>query len=151
MRIGELAHATDTTTRALRYYEEQGLLRPDRSANGYRSYGDGAVRVVENIRLLLAAGLTTDDLRLMDGCLRDELTGDHACADATPKIELFEQRLSLLQQRINDLADVRDQLLDRLTDLRRIQPDSAALPEPATQPRSAAARRCPSATARPRR
>ncbi|UNO43412.1 MerR family transcriptional regulator [Streptomyces sp. MST-110588] len=119
MRIGELAHATGTTTRALRYYEEQGLLRPDRSTNGYRSYGQGAVRVVENIRLLLAAGLTTDDLRLLDGCLRDELTGTHACADPTPKIEVFEQRLSLLQQRINDLVAVRDQLLDRLCDLRR--------------------------------
>ncbi|MFE6689107.1 MerR family transcriptional regulator [Streptomyces sp. NPDC057743] len=118
MRIGELARTTGTTTRALRYYEEQGLLRPDRSTNGYRSYGEGAVRVVANIRLLLAAGLTTDDLRLLDGCLRDELTGSHACADPNPKIEVFEQRLALLQSRIDELAAVRDQLLDRLSDLR---------------------------------
>ncbi|WP_030665315.1 MerR family transcriptional regulator [Streptomyces rimosus] len=119
MRIGELARATGTTTRALRYYEEQGLLRPGRSANGYRSYGDGAVRAVANIRLLLASGLTTDDLRLIDGCLRDELIGDHACADPAPKIEVFEQRLALLQQRINDLSAVRDRLLDRVNELRR--------------------------------
>ncbi|MEU5031192.1 MerR family transcriptional regulator [Streptomyces milbemycinicus] len=157
MRIGELAHATGTTTRALRYYEEQGLLRPDRSTNGYRSYGDDAVRVVENIRLLLAAGLTTDDLRLVDGCLRDALTGDHVCDDATPKIEVFEQRLSLLQQRINDLVEVRDQLLDRLADLRKIQPNAVAQPNPAAQPDHAAqpgsadAPHCPSAMARPRR
>ncbi|MEI5100836.1 MerR family transcriptional regulator [Streptomyces sp. PmtG] len=118
MRIGELARATGTTTRALRYYEEQGLLRPDRSANGYRSYGEGAVRVVANIRLLLAAGLTTEDLQLLDGCLRDELTGAHACADPGPKTEVFEQRLALLEGRINDLVEVRDQLLDRLSDLR---------------------------------
>ncbi|MES4901512.1 MULTISPECIES: MerR family transcriptional regulator [unclassified Streptomyces] len=132
MRIGELARATGTTTRALRYYEEQGLLRPDRSTNGYRSYGDEAVRVVGNIRLLLAAGLTTDDLRLVDGCLRDELTGDHVCDDATPKIEIFEQRLNLLQQRINDLVEVRDQLLDRLADLRRSRLDPVARPAAAT-------------------
>ncbi|MFC8824125.1 MerR family transcriptional regulator [Streptomyces sp. NPDC057137] len=117
MRIGELAHATGTTTRALRYYEEQGLLRPVRAANGYRAYGDDAVRVVENIRLLLAAGLTTEDLLLIDGCLRDELVGEHACADATPKAELFEQRLVLIQRRIDDLTGFRDQLRDRLAEV----------------------------------
>ncbi|MFK0296135.1 MerR family transcriptional regulator [Streptomyces sp. NPDC090442] len=136
MRIGELARITGTTTRALRYYEEQGLLRPDRSTNGYRSYGEGAVRVVANIRLLLAAGLTTDDLRLLDGCLRDELTGSHACADPNPKIEVFEQRLALLQSRVDDLAAVRDQLLDRLSDLRG-QPARPGRPHcPPTTPRA---------------
>ncbi|MER6052584.1 MerR family transcriptional regulator [Streptomyces sp. NPDC020883] len=127
MRIGELARTTGVTTRALRYYEEQGLLRPERSTNGYRSYGENAVRVVANIRLLLAAGLTTDDLRLLDDCLRDELTGAHTCVDPAPKIEVFEQRLALLQARINDLVAVRDQLLDRLSDLRG-QPDGPGRP-----------------------
>ncbi|MFF2806632.1 MerR family transcriptional regulator [Streptomyces sp. NPDC058000] len=143
MRIGELARTTGVTTRALRYYEEQGLLRPERSANGYRSYGEGAVRVVANIRLLLAAGLTTDDLRLLDGCLRDELIGPHTCADPTPKIEVFEQRLALLQARINDLVAVRDQLLDRLSDLRgqpprTVRPACAVTPHVAPEPAAAA-------------
>ncbi|MGK4579929.1 MerR family transcriptional regulator [Kitasatospora sp. HPMI-4] len=118
MRIGELARATGTTTRALRYYEEHGLLEAERSANGYRTYGAEAVRVVENIRLLLAAGLTTEDLALIDGCLRDELLGGHVCADPTSKIEVFEQRLGVLQNRIHGLTQVRDQLLDRLGELR---------------------------------
>ncbi|MCK7621774.1 MerR family transcriptional regulator [Streptomyces sp. RS10V-4] len=146
MRIGELARTTGVTTRALRYYEEQGLLRPDRTANGYRSYGEGAVRVVENIRLLLAAGLTTEDLRLLDGCLRDELTGGHRCADPAPKIEVFEQRLALLQARIADLAAVRDQLLDRLADLRG-QSGGAGQPDRTGQPRRAAPGGCPDAAA----
>ncbi|CAM5489876.1 putative HTH-type transcriptional activator SoxR like protein [Streptomyces afghaniensis 772] len=134
MRIGELARVTGVTTRALRYYEEQGLLRPDRSANGYRSYPDSAVRVVENIRLFLAAGLTTDDLRLLDDCLRDELVGDHACADPTPKIDVFEHRLALLQQRINGLVAVREQLLDRLSDLRRSPEKVPAVPRTPSNP-----------------
>lgn len=118
MRIGELARATGTTTRALRYYEEQGLLRPRRSTNGYRTYGPEAVTVVENIRLLLAAGLTTEDLLLVDGCLRDQLLDDHACADPTPKVEVIEQRLDVVQRRIDDLVHVREKLLARLGDLR---------------------------------
>ncbi|MER6030358.1 MerR family transcriptional regulator [Streptomyces sp. NPDC001851] len=118
MRIGELAHATGTTTRALRYYEEHGLLHPERTSNGYRSYGREAVRVVRNIRLLLAAGLTTEDLLLIDGCLRDELLSDHSCADPGAKITVFEQRLAVIQQRIEELTRVRAQLLGRLGELR---------------------------------
>ncbi|MER7079076.1 DNA-binding transcriptional regulator, MerR family [Saccharopolyspora kobensis] len=114
MRIGELAAATGTTTRALRYYEEQGLLRPERSANGYRVYRPGAVAVVENIRLLLAAGLTTEDLRAIDGCLLDPV---HACADPTPKIRLFEQRLAVVQRRIDELSRIRGRLVDQLAEL----------------------------------
>lgn len=38
MRIGELARRTGVSVRALRYYEEQGLLVPARAANGYREY-----------------------------------------------------------------------------------------------------------------
>ena len=38
MRIGELAQRTGVTTRALRFYEDQGLLTARRSANGYRVY-----------------------------------------------------------------------------------------------------------------
>jgi MerR family transcriptional regulator, copper efflux regulator len=34
MLIGDLAARTGTTTRALRYYEEQGLLESERTAAG---------------------------------------------------------------------------------------------------------------------
>ncbi|MFD0274349.1 MerR family transcriptional regulator [Kitasatospora sp. NPDC127111] len=59
MRIGELARRTGVSTRALRYYEEQGLLSPERRPSGYREYGEGDVRTVHGIRTLLAAGLNS--------------------------------------------------------------------------------------------
>lgn len=46
MRIGELAELAGVSTRSLRYYEAQGLLRARRAANGYREYGDGDLRMV---------------------------------------------------------------------------------------------------------
>lgn len=56
MRIGELAARTGTTVRALRYYEEQGLLVPRRSTAGQRLYRPGDERIVGTIRELFDAG-----------------------------------------------------------------------------------------------
>ena len=39
MRIGQLADAAGVTTKTLRYYESESLLRePDRTPSGYRDY-----------------------------------------------------------------------------------------------------------------
>ncbi|MFB6784985.1 MerR family transcriptional regulator [Streptomyces sp. NPDC056352] len=57
MRIGELAERTGVSTRALRYYEEQGLLRPQRTTSGQRVYAESAVDSVGLIQQLYTAGL----------------------------------------------------------------------------------------------
>lgn len=57
MRIGAVARATGVSERLLRYYEEQGLLRPERLPSGYRDYSEADIAAVRNIRTLLAAGL----------------------------------------------------------------------------------------------
>ncbi|MGY2061629.1 MerR family transcriptional regulator, partial [Nocardia gipuzkoensis] len=59
MGIGELARRTGVSTRLLRYYEEQHLLAPRRTGGGHRRYPDTAPQLVERIRQLLAAGLST--------------------------------------------------------------------------------------------
>lgn len=55
MRIGELASRTEMPARLLRYYEDQGLLTPDRRVNGYRDYGPDDVPRVLQIRGLIDA------------------------------------------------------------------------------------------------
>jgi DNA-binding transcriptional MerR regulator len=46
MRIGQLAEAAGVSTNAVWYYEQLGLIRCDRCANGYRDYPAAAVRAV---------------------------------------------------------------------------------------------------------
>ncbi|MFJ7063639.1 MerR family transcriptional regulator [Streptomyces microflavus] len=58
MRAGEAAAAAGVTIKALRYYEDCGLLSPSRAANGYRDYTVEDVRLAEEIRSLGALGLT---------------------------------------------------------------------------------------------
>jgi DNA-binding transcriptional MerR regulator len=72
MRIGELSRRTGVSQRLLRYYEEQGLLRPVRLASGYREYGPDDPALVRRIRCLLGAGLNTATIATLLPCLRDE-------------------------------------------------------------------------------
>lgn len=59
MRIGELAGRSGASVRSLRYYEQQGLLHPRRTAGSQRVYDDEAVERVVLIRRLMAAALST--------------------------------------------------------------------------------------------
>lgn len=95
MRIGELSRATGASARALRYYEEQGLIESDRLANRYRDYPAETVGTVEFIQDLLAAGVSSSLLREIVPCLAgDSQTG--SCTDLVVKVQ--QVRDSLLDQ-----------------------------------------------------
>ncbi|MFD9724758.1 MerR family transcriptional regulator [Streptomyces sp. NPDC059072] len=107
MLIGDLAKATGTTARALRHYEQAGLISSERASNGYRVYDERAVVRVGNIRYLLAAGLTLDDVRVFLPCL----DGDVAAASPSDKgLRVARQRLAVLDRRITAQTEARDRL-----------------------------------------
>jgi DNA-binding transcriptional MerR regulator len=106
MRIGELAKRAGVSVRALRYYEEQGLLTSTRTAGGQRKYGEQAVRQVELIQQLYAAGLAS---RTISGLLPCVVSGE-----VTP--ELLD-RLTAERDRIDDQLANLQQTRDRLDDI----------------------------------
>jgi len=115
MLIGELAGLTGTTTRALRFYEEQGLLTSDRTPAGYRTYGPEAARRVHNIRDLLASGFTVEDVRSFLPYLGKEIPPVlcyHPSCDA--EYEVGARRVAQLNERIETLTRLRDQLVTRM-------------------------------------
>ncbi|MEU3495108.1 MULTISPECIES: MerR family transcriptional regulator [Kitasatospora] len=106
MRIGELAGRTGVAPRLLRYYEEQGLLKPERSANGYREYGEPLVERVRQIRSLLASGLSTRTIRTVLPCLAD---GQFHVRDAAPEtLAALEHEYRQLVERAECLSRSRD-------------------------------------------
>ncbi len=107
MRIGELAKHTGTTTRALRHYEQAGLIDSDRAPNGYRVYNDHTAVRVRNIRSLLDAGLTLDDARILLPCLDGDVT---AAPPSEPGLRVARERLRVLDERIAAQTLVRDRL-----------------------------------------
>lgn len=78
MRIGEVAAASGVSVRALRYYEEQGLLASTRSAGGQRVYGDTAVERVRALQALYAAGMPSKAIvEVILPCM-DDPSADHS-------------------------------------------------------------------------
>ncbi len=111
MRIGELAERTGTTTRALRYYETQGLLAARRTSNGYRDYGDTDRRIVEEIRSLLAIGFSLEETRPFVECLRS----GHEAGDVCPNsVQVYRAKLAEIDDCLTRLGAVRDQIQAQL-------------------------------------
>ncbi|MFE4355720.1 MerR family transcriptional regulator [Kitasatospora sp. NPDC056800] len=107
MRIGELAARTGSTARALRHYEQAGLIDSERAPNGYREYGEPAVVRVRNIRALVAAGLTLEDVRPLLGCLDGDVL---AVRPSEQVLGIARRRLAVLERRIAAQTEARDRL-----------------------------------------
>ncbi|BCY14771.1 MerR family transcriptional regulator [Actinoplanes sp. L3-i22] len=111
MLIGELAERAGTSPRTLRYYEEHGLVRARRDANGYRQYDDGELRVVHEIRTLLASGFGLDDIRPFVACLRAGNSAGHVCPDS---VAVLRRKIAEVDDYLGQLTDVRARLHDQL-------------------------------------
>ncbi|RRV82460.1 MerR family transcriptional regulator [Stutzerimonas stutzeri] len=72
MKIGELSRRCEVSIRMLRYYEEEGLLKPQRSPSGFREYGPREEQTVERIKLLGSAGMTLATIKQFLPCIRGE-------------------------------------------------------------------------------
>ena len=107
MRIGELASRTGVPARLLRYYEEQELLTPERAANGYRTYAEGLVDRVVQIRGLLDAGVPTKIIKEILPCLDDPCT-IHVTDATAELIASLERHRDQMDARIACLARNRD-------------------------------------------
>ncbi|WP_275002986.1 MerR family transcriptional regulator [Promicromonospora iranensis] len=126
MRIGELAARAGVSVRALRYYEEQGLLASERSPAGQRYYAEDAVDRVRLIQLLYSAGLNSKAVSNIMPCMDSGM----ASADM---LELLAAERDRIDERLHELAETRDRLttvieLSRAT--RRRPPRSAGTARP---------------------
>jgi DNA-binding transcriptional MerR regulator len=118
MRIGELAEAAGTTSKALRFYEERGLIpRPERTSTGYRDYTPEAVTRIHFIRRGQAAGLTLAQIRPILN-LRDR--GDSPCAHVRV---LLETHLADIEDQIQQLTTLRDSIIQLRSQADPVDPD----------------------------
>ena len=117
MRIGQLAETTGLSTKAIRYYEEIGVLpEPDRSPNGYRSYVDSDAERIGFIRDAQAAGLSLIEIQtILD--LRDR--GESTCGHV---ISALEAHVADLDTQMEELGRTRERLTSLLDRARSLDP-----------------------------
>ena len=107
MRIGELAARSGASRRLIRYYEEQGLISPGRTGNGYRTYDERYVDRVVQIRNLIAAGLPTRVIKQILPCL--DSAPSIAVPEPAPEIlATLERERDSMSERIECLTGNRD-------------------------------------------
>lgn len=71
MKIKFVEELVGITKKNIRFYEEQGLLTPDRAENGYREYGQADVDRLMQIKLLRKLGVPIEEIkRIFHGNIR---------------------------------------------------------------------------------
>ncbi|MEU8344222.1 DNA-binding transcriptional regulator, MerR family [Actinomadura meyerae] len=121
MLIGELSRRTGVNAHQLRYYEAQGLLEADRGANGYREYDEDAVLRVRQIRHLLGAGLSSEDIAYLLPCAVGEAPELLGCPEL---LAAMRSRLRRLDDQMAGLAQSRDALADYIDAAERMGKES---------------------------
>lgn len=108
MRIGEVAARAGVSPRALRYYEEQSLLKAERSSSGQRHYPSSAVEQVRMIQELFRAGLQSKSIAEILPCIMS--------GPVTPAlVERLTAERDRIDRQIRELTATRDRLDDGIS------------------------------------
>lgn len=117
MKIGELAAQTGVSTKAIRYYEDIGVLPdPPRAQNGYRLYTLDTAERIQFIQDAQSAGLSLIEIQMILD-LRDG--GQATCGHV---VATLEQHLTQVETQLADLARTRSRLTRLIEDAREMDP-----------------------------
>lgn len=97
MNIGDAAEASGLPAKTIRYYEDIGLIRPLRDANGYRAFRDVDMHKLAFLARARALGFTIEDCRTLLALWEDK---HRASADVR---RVAEEHLSRIADKIRDL------------------------------------------------
>lgn len=101
MNIGDVARASGLPAKTIRYYEEIGLVRPARGANGYRDFGEAEAHKLAFLARARSLGFTIEECRALLS-----LYDDRRRASADVKA-LAQDHLDRIDRKITELAGLR--------------------------------------------
>lgn len=106
MNIGEAAAASGLPAKTIRYYEDIGLVRPDRGANGYRDFSGTDTRKLAFVARARSLGFSVEECRALLSLYEDE---NRASADVR---RLAGEHLTQIDAKIAELQAMRRTLAD---------------------------------------
>ncbi|WLS77953.1 Cu(I)-responsive transcriptional regulator [Erwinia pyri] len=109
MNISEVAKKTGLTSKAIRFYEEKGLVTPPlRSENGYRSYSAKHLEELMLLRQARQVGFNLEECRemvqLFNNPQRHSADVKARTLDKVAEIEAHIQELTQMRERLLALA-----------------------------------------------
>jgi len=132
-RMEEVVRRTGLTPRAIRYYEEMGLLSPSgRTAGGFRLFTEAEIALllrIKELQTLLGISLAEIKETLHADAVREEIRQAYQQAkDPATRLELIDQAVALAQsqmrvvnERTARLAKLHEELQARLGRLRTVR------------------------------
>ena len=96
--IGKLSERSGASTDTIRYYEKLGVLgKADRAANGYRVYGEEALRVLLFVRRAKVMNFTLEEIK--DLLTMSDDNHPSSCGDI---LAMVDNKISAFRQEIED-------------------------------------------------
>ena len=106
MNIKDAAERSGLPAKTIRYYEDIGLIRPARSANGYRSFSGADLHKLAFLGRARSLGFSIEDCRTLMALYEDR---GRASADVK---RLAEDHLDRIDRKLAELAAMRATLAD---------------------------------------
>ncbi|MRU15607.1 Cu(I)-responsive transcriptional regulator [Roseovarius sp. A21] len=104
MNIGDAAKCASLPAKTIRYYEDIGLIQPDRGLNGYRDFSENDLHKLRFLGQARSLGFSIEDCRSLL-----ELYEDKARASADVK-QIAEGHLEKIDAKIAELQGMRQTL-----------------------------------------
>ncbi len=105
MNISAASNAAGLPVKTVRYYADIGLVNaPSRTASGYRTYDEAAVRKLTFVRRSREFGFSIEECRELLGLYQDQ---DRNSAEVK---KIASDRLAQIEQKQKELQSLRDEL-----------------------------------------
>jgi len=101
VNIGAASGLTGLPAKTIRYYEDIGLLVPERSPNGYRSYTEQHVHRLTFLQRARSLGFSIDECRLLLSLYDDK----HRASSDVKQIAL--EKVKEIERKIDELSAMR--------------------------------------------
>lgn len=106
MNIGEAARLSGLPPKTIRYYEEVGLIKPHRAANGYRNYRDRDVHMLRFLQRSRSLGFSIEEARRLLSLYGDE---NRRSGDVK---QLASRRMADIDRKIEELQSLKRALAE---------------------------------------
>jgi len=104
MNISQVADKAGLPPKTIRYYEDIGLVKPPRDANGYRAFRDTDLHKLAFLGRARSLGFSIDDCRRLMALYEDR---DRASADVKA---LARQHLTQIEAKLAELSAMKGTL-----------------------------------------